>query len=113
MGLNFRWLVNAGLLILPVGTTVGVLMGVDSHRQTTGQEPLFNTPSSGPGTGGGTGNPSDDRITTEVHCEKQTGRIAPTRGVQYIRKFCAGFVLRGLGDAGSGRCTVYAFARWS
>ncbi|CZT07946.1 related to endoglucanase I precursor [Rhynchosporium graminicola] len=84
MGLNFRWLVNAGLLILPVGTTVGVLMGVDSHRQTTGQEPLFNTPSSGPGTGGGTGNPSDDRITTEVHCEKQTGRIAPTRGVQYI-----------------------------
>ncbi|KAG4427287.1 hypothetical protein IFR05_017230, partial [Cadophora sp. M221] len=86
MGLNFRWLVNAGLLILPVGTTIGVLIGVDSHRQATGQEPIFNNPGTGtPGTGsGGNGNKNDDRVTSKVYCDKQVGVNPPSSGVEYI-----------------------------
>ncbi|KAE8164196.1 concanavalin A-like lectin/glucanase domain-containing protein [Aspergillus tamarii] len=34
-------LVNAGLLALPIGGSVGTLMGIDAHRQATGQRPLF------------------------------------------------------------------------
>merc|ERR1711939_287692 len=82
--LNFRWLVNAGLLILPVGTTIGVLIGVDSHRAATGQEPIFNTPTGGTGTGsGGTGNKGDDRVTSQLFCQKQVGYTAPSSGIQY------------------------------
>ncbi|KAH7305702.1 concanavalin A-like lectin/glucanase domain-containing protein [Rhexocercosporidium sp. MPI-PUGE-AT-0058] len=86
MGVNFRWLVNAGLLILPVGTTIGVLMGVDSHRQATGQEPIFNNPGTGtPGTGGGgNGNKNDDRVTTHVFCDKQVGFSPPSHGVEFM-----------------------------
>ncbi|KAK0130066.1 hypothetical protein ONS96_000603 [Cadophora gregata f. sp. sojae] len=85
MGINFRWLVNAGLLILPVGTTIGVLMGVDSHRAATGQEPIFNNPNGGTGTGdGGTGNKNDDRITSQLYCQKQVGVSPPSSGVRFM-----------------------------
>ncbi|KAL5329459.1 hypothetical protein ACEPPN_002971 [Leptodophora sp. 'Broadleaf-Isolate-01'] len=88
MGPNFRWLVNAGLLILPVGTTIGVLIGVDSHRQATGQEPIFNNPGTGtPGTGGGgggNGNKNDDSVTSQLYCQKQVGVSPPSSGVKYM-----------------------------
>ncbi|PVH74253.1 glycoside hydrolase family 12 protein [Cadophora sp. DSE1049] len=87
--LNFRWLVNAGLLILPVGTTIGVLLGVDSHRAATGQEPIFNTPNGGTGTGGGggggnTGNKGDDRVTSQLYCQKQVGVSPASSGVRFM-----------------------------
>lgn len=87
MGVNFRWLVNAGLLILPVGTTIGVLIGVDSQRQASGQEPIFNNPGTETPGGGGTGNKADDRITYKFQCEKQIGISPPSSGVQYMCKF--------------------------
>ncbi|GAB1206990.1 concanavalin A-like lectin/glucanase domain-containing protein [Aspergillus pseudonomiae] len=34
-------LVNAGLLALPIAGSVGTLLGIDAHRQATGQRPLF------------------------------------------------------------------------
>jgi len=85
--MGFRWLVNAGLLALPIGTTVGVLMGVDMHRQTTGQEPLFNpNPGTGPGNGGGNGNIKDNRITEKQYCDLQVAVSPPSKGVKYTCK---------------------------
>ena len=105
--LNFRWLVNAGLLILPVGTTIGVLIGVDSQRAANGQKPIFNTPTGGTGTGsGGTGNKGDDRVTSQLFCQKQVGYTAPSSGIQYTCKWLLfhGFVwlLGIIGDRGMG-----------
>lgn len=85
--MGFRWLINAGLLALPIGTTVGVLMGVDMHRQTSGQEPLFNPDQgAGPGTGGGTGNSRDDKITEKQYCQTQVAISPPSKGVRYTCK---------------------------
>lgn len=83
--MGFRWLVNAGLLALPIGTTVGILLGVDSHRQATGQEPLFNGDTGG-GSGGGNGNSRDHRITEKQYCQKQVGISPPSKGSRYTCK---------------------------
>ncbi|EKV22043.1 Glycoside hydrolase, family 12 [Penicillium digitatum] len=49
--------VNAVLVAIPIGGTVGALMGLDAHRAATGQKPLFtggdNNDSGDIGTGGG------------------------------------------------------------
>ncbi|OWP00342.1 hypothetical protein B2J93_3753 [Marssonina coronariae] len=78
-----RWLVNAVLLALPVGTTLGVLLGVDLHRHSTGQAPLFND-DTGSGVGGGGGSISDNGVTTSQYCQKQVGASPGSKGVQYI-----------------------------
>ncbi|KAK6580094.1 hypothetical protein PZA11_007116 [Diplocarpon coronariae] len=80
-----RWLVNAVLLALPVGTTLGVLLGVDLHRHSTGQAPLFND-DTGSGVGGGGGSISDNGVTTSQYCQKQVGASPGSKGVQYICK---------------------------
>ncbi|KAL1978348.1 hypothetical protein VTN31DRAFT_1207 [Thermomyces dupontii] len=87
----FRWLVNAGLLAIPIGTTIGVLVGIDAQRQASGQEPLFAGGEEGGlwgGTGppntGGSGNPDDDRVTTMNYCQKSFGIHPPSRGQKYI-----------------------------
>jgi hypothetical protein len=88
----FRWLVNAGLLAIPIGATIGVLLGIDSHRQTIGQSPLFsgggNTDSgSGSGSGGGSGNSSgsniNNGITITQYCQKSFGISPPSKGEAY------------------------------
>lgn len=80
----FRWVINAGLLALPIGATVGVLMGLDMHRTAQGQAPLF-TP--GPGDskvdGGGDGRPTDHRVTETRYCDLQVGVSPPSAGSKY------------------------------
>ncbi|KAL2075109.1 hypothetical protein VTL71DRAFT_51 [Oculimacula yallundae] len=87
MGVNFRWLINASLLALPVGVTVGVLIGVDSHRHATGQAPIFTQPVGGPGTdgsvGGGNGNKNDNRVKIDLRCGLQDATTPPSAGVKY------------------------------
>lgn len=53
----FRWIVNAGLIAIPIGSTLGVLFGIDASRQASGQAPLFSggDSNSGPGGSGGSG----------------------------------------------------------
>lgn len=93
--MGVRWLVNAGLLVLPIGTTIGVLMGIDASRQSSGQDPIFDggSGSGAPiggggnsGSGGGVGNPHDDKITDKMYCQKQVGIAPPSKGTQYICK---------------------------
>ncbi|ODA76450.1 hypothetical protein RJ55_07719 [Drechmeria coniospora] len=40
----FRWLVNLGLLILPIAVTIGILLGIQVQRQASGQPPPFVKP---------------------------------------------------------------------
>ncbi|CAM1501253.1 Fc.00g104150.m01.CDS01 [Cosmosporella sp. VM-42] len=63
----FRWLVNIGLLALPIGVTIGVLLGIEQHRVATGQSPLFR----------------DDGIKTERYCEKTIGIHPISTGLEY------------------------------
>jgi hypothetical protein len=95
MIMGFRWLVNAGLIAIPIGTTVGVLMGIDSHRSATGQTPLFTGDGGsdyggGSGSGSGSGSPSpkpgDNGITETQYCQKELAISPPSKGVQYTRK---------------------------
>ena len=82
----FRWLVNAGLLAIPIGTTVGILVGIDLHRHAAGQAPLFNVvPGSGTGgniddSGGGI---KDNGFTETQYCQKDRAISPSSKGVQY------------------------------
>lgn len=90
-----RWAVNAGLLAIPIGATVGVLVGIESHRQATGQGPLFssggdgnpgNGGSSTGGTGGGGGGTTvgnGNGITISQYCQASYGISPPAKGTEY------------------------------
>ncbi|KAF4592115.1 glycoside hydrolase family 12 protein [Ophiocordyceps camponoti-floridani] len=66
----FRWLVNVGLLVLPIAATLGILIGLQAHRQAFGQQPLFTPP-----------------ITTkwleQTYCQKSYGVHPDIKGQQY------------------------------
>lgn len=93
----FRWIINAGLLALPIGATVGVLMGMDLHRNAQGQAPLF-TPAPGGGKvdGGGSGSAGDNRYKENTYCDLQVGVAPPSKGKKYTCE-CIG---RCAGNAG-------------
>lgn len=37
-----RWLVSALFLALPIGTTIGILLGLQAYRHANGQPPPFS-----------------------------------------------------------------------
>lgn len=67
----FRWLVNFGLLALPIAATLGVLLGLQSHRRATGQPLLF----------------VDNGIKKERYCQKSFGIHPETLGQEYTCEF--------------------------
>lgn len=87
-------MVNAGLLAVPIGTTVGVLMGIESHRQATGQAPLFSGGGGGDVGGGSDGDPggggtvvgSGNGITISQYCQASYGISPPSKGTEYTRE---------------------------
>lgn len=82
-----RWVVNAGLLAIPIGGTVGALMGIDAHRQATGQAPLFSGGGSGSGSGsappGGDGSTTHNGVTNTMYCQKSYGIAPETKGQSF------------------------------
>lgn len=93
-------LINAVLVAIPVGGSVGALMGIDAHRAATGQKPLFtggtnDDSGGGTGTGGGsTGSdptPHNNGITTISHCDLSYGIVPPSKTEQYTRKAHTGW----------------------
>ncbi|KAL2064672.1 hypothetical protein VTL71DRAFT_3810 [Oculimacula yallundae] len=86
-----EWVLDAVLLTLPIGTTIGTLRGIDLHRQATGQEPLFR-PVGGKGRGSsgnnGEGNSStiisgNNGITVSEYCGRQSAVTPSSVGSQY------------------------------
>lgn len=97
----FRWIVNAGLLAIPIGTTIGVLVGIDAQRQASGQKPMFSggdngsstgdgglgNGGSGGGNGGGNGGGStsdDNGISWNQYCQDSYGIPVTTKGQEYV-----------------------------
>lgn len=79
-----RWMVNAGLLAVPIGATVGVLLGIESHRQATGQAPLFSGGGDGdPGDGGGPVVGGGNGITISQYCQASYGISPASKGAEY------------------------------
>ncbi|KAJ5306524.1 hypothetical protein PENANT_c031G10030 [Penicillium antarcticum] len=86
-------IVNAVLVAIPVGGSVGALMGIDAHRSATGQKPLFTGGNTEDGTtpgGGSTGDGGDHHTTTPVHgtqmteyCDLSWGITPPSKTEQY------------------------------
>ncbi|GIJ87115.1 hypothetical protein Asppvi_006018 [Aspergillus pseudoviridinutans] len=82
-----RWVVNAGLLAIPIGGTVGALMGIDAHRHATGQAPLFSGgggggSSSGSGSGG-SGSTTHNGVNNTLYCQKSYGITPDTKGQSF------------------------------
>ncbi|KAJ5125955.1 hypothetical protein N7526_008132 [Penicillium atrosanguineum] len=88
-----KLLVNASLLVIPIGGSLGALFGIDAHRSATGQAPLFSgdSDSSGGGstggsTGGGSGadgSTSNNGITNSMYCQDSYGISPPSDGQLY------------------------------
>ncbi|KAJ5759202.1 hypothetical protein N7520_006358 [Penicillium odoratum] len=87
-------LVNAILLAIPLGGSVGTLVGIDRHLAATGQKPLFSSDGSSDGTGdssggstgggsGGSGSITNNGVTNEQYCESSWGISPPSDGEQY------------------------------
>ncbi|EQL01618.1 hypothetical protein G6O67_002817 [Ophiocordyceps sinensis] len=66
----FRWLVNVGFLALPIAATLGILLGLQAHRQATGQTPLFVPP-------------LDNKWVEKTYCQKSTGIHPESKGQEY------------------------------
>lgn len=79
--LGFRWLVNFGLLALPIGVTLGILLGLDASRQASGGAPLFTGDPTTPGS-----TPNNNGITAMVSCDKAMGLHPLSKGQEYTRK---------------------------
>ncbi|KAJ5520508.1 Glycoside hydrolase family 12 [Penicillium fimorum] len=89
-------LVNAILIAIPVGGSVGALMGLDAHRAATGQKPLFTgdnddgiNPGNGKGDdstgGGGGGHPpiTNNGLQHTLYCDLSWGITPPSETEQY------------------------------
>ncbi|CAG8401097.1 unnamed protein product [Penicillium salamii] len=89
-------LVNAVLVAIPIGGSVGALMGIDAHRSATGQKPLFTggtdddsgSIGNGGGSNGGTHGgsevvPDNDGISRISKCDMSYGIIPPSKTEQY------------------------------
>ncbi|KAI5460394.1 concanavalin A-like lectin/glucanase domain-containing protein [Mariannaea sp. PMI_226] len=84
--MTVRFLVNFVLLALPIGITLGVLLGIDQQRRASGQEPLYQPgDGSGNGNGGGSGKPpkKGNGISHDIYCDKTFGYTPYTAGQQY------------------------------
>lgn len=93
--LGFRWLVNFGLLAVPIAATLGVLIGLQSHRDATGQAPLFTGDDGDDGTGDSGGSSSKNGIEYIRNCDKAYGITPDSKGQEYTRKSSLGrFAIR-------------------
>lgn len=65
--MGLRSLVSLGMIAIPIGATLGVLLALDAHRSSTGQTPLFQ----------------DNSVNTDKYCQKAYGITPPSSGQQY------------------------------
>jgi len=75
------FLLNFVLVAIPIGATLGTLLGIQSQRAANGQEPLFK-PDKPTGPGGGPPK-NDDGIKVEYYCDETIGISPPSQGDHY------------------------------
>lgn len=68
--MGFRSLISFGMVAIPIGATLAVLLGLDAHRSATGQTPLFQ----------------DNSVSTDTYCQKAYGITPASTGQQYTCK---------------------------
>lgn len=68
--MGLRSLLSLGLIAVPIGATLGILLGLDAHRSATGQQPLFQ----------------DNSVSKERYCQKAYGISPNSVGQQYTCK---------------------------
>lgn len=88
-----KLLVNAGLLVIPIGGSLGALFGIDAHRSATGQTPLFTGDGSSDGSTGGStggsgadGSTTNNGVTNSMYCQDSYGISPPSDGQLYTRE---------------------------
>lgn len=89
-----KLLINAGLIAIPIGGSLGSLFGIDAHRAATGQTPLYkggngSSGSGGDSTGGGSGgsgSTTNNGVTNTMYCQKSYGITPPSDGEQFTRE---------------------------
>lgn len=81
--MTIRFLVNFGLLALPIAITLGILFGLEKHREATGGPPLFK-PQPDPTK---PKRPNDNGITVEQYCQKSYGIHPETKGLEFTREY--------------------------
>ncbi|KAI8720149.1 hypothetical protein NCS52_00459600 [Fusarium sp. LHS14.1] len=77
--MTIRFLVNFGLLALPIAITLGILFGLEKHREATGGPPLFK-PQPDPTK---PKTPNNNGITVEQYCQKSYGIHPETKGQEF------------------------------
>ncbi|KAF5003422.1 hypothetical protein FDECE_10019 [Fusarium decemcellulare] len=75
--MTLRFFVNFGLLALPIAITLGILLGLEAHREATGGPPLFK-PEPDP-----TKPKKNNDVLTEQYCQKSFGVHPESDGQEY------------------------------
>lgn len=75
--MGLRSLLSFGMIALPIGATLGLLIGLDAHRSATGQSPLFQ----------------DDSVSKDQYCQKAYGITPTSIGQQYTCESFQRFLL--------------------
>lgn len=65
--MGLRSLVSLGFLLLPVAITLGILLGLQAHREARGMPPPFVS----------------NKVSTDTYCQRAFGISPDTRGLQY------------------------------
>ncbi|KAK5064958.1 hypothetical protein LTR84_000792 [Exophiala bonariae] len=65
--MGLRSLVSAGFLLLPIAVTLGLLLGLQAHREARGMPPPFVS----------------NKVSTDTYCQRAFGISPATRGLQY------------------------------
>lgn len=81
--MTIRILVNVALLAIPIAVTLGILFGLQSHRDATGQPPLF-APQPPPIPTPAPPKPPKNGVTKTRYCQKSYGITPDTTGQKYI-----------------------------
>lgn len=68
--MGLRSLVSAGFLLLPIAVTLGLLLGLQAHREARGMPPPFVS----------------NKVSTDTYCQRAFGISPATRGQQYTRE---------------------------
>ncbi|KAL5598514.1 hypothetical protein BROUX41_003549 [Berkeleyomyces rouxiae] len=78
--LSLRWIVNGGMVGLPIGVTLAVLFAIQPWDPSEGSG---GTGGSGGGSNGTPWSGTDNKVITSTYCQDSYGITPPSEGLQY------------------------------